>query len=177
MATAKESHERVRAEVFGLVFLVAQQLTRRADEELAPMGLTTSQWLLLAVLAKRFPGEAPRLSEAAAVYGSSRQNVKQVAQKLAERGFLELRRDPSDARVIRLQLTRKMALFDEAPALARQARMMDSMFSGLSIHEAAELERTLRRWLAALEGRRPATPRTESPPPSGRRPPTGSRET
>ena len=39
----------VRAEVFGQVFVLAQHLTRRTNAELEPLGLTTSQWLLLAV--------------------------------------------------------------------------------------------------------------------------------
>lgn len=134
------------------MFLVAQQLTRLADEELVEVGLTTSQWLLLAVLMRRFPGESPRLSEAAAVYGSSRQNVKQIAQQLEARGFLEIRRDPADARSLRLHVTRKVALFDQPSALARQGRMMDSMFASLDPVAVGELERLLRRWLAGLLG-------------------------
>ena len=66
------------AEVFGRLFVLGQHLTRRADEALRPVGLTSKQWLLLAVLVKGFPGATPTLTEAAAVYGTSRQNVKQV---------------------------------------------------------------------------------------------------
>jgi DNA-binding MarR family transcriptional regulator len=151
--TGTEPHLQVRAEAFGLAFLVAQQLTRRADAALEQVGLTTSQWLLLAVLARRFPGEAPRLSEAAAVHGSSRQNVKQIARQLEARGWLELRADPGDARALRLHLTRKVALFDRPSARARQARLMDELFAALGPGEVVDLERLLRRWFLALEGR------------------------
>ena len=79
-----------RAEVFGSLFVLVQHLSRRADKELADLGLTTRQWLLLAVLINAFPGRSPSLSEAADKYGSSRQNVKQVALGLEARGFVRL---------------------------------------------------------------------------------------
>ena len=41
---------------------VLRALTRLADEQLADWGLTTRQWLLLAVLARGFPGVRPSLS-------------------------------------------------------------------------------------------------------------------
>lgn len=135
----------VRAESFGLLFLVAQAVSRRADEALADLGITTSQWLLLAVLARRFPGETPTLSEAAAVYGTSRQNVKQIARQLEARGYLELRADPKDARAVRLHLTSKIALFDRPATRARQARFMEKLFAGLDAEELVALERLLRR--------------------------------
>ena len=55
----------VRAEVFGQVFVLAQHLTRQTNAELEPLGLSTSQWQLLAVIT-RHQGEAPTHSEAAA---------------------------------------------------------------------------------------------------------------
>ena len=78
----KDDELAARAEIFGSVFLIAQHLTKRADRELADLGLTTRQWLLLAVLKKTFPGVSPTLSEAAEAYGSSRQNIKQMALAL-----------------------------------------------------------------------------------------------
>ena len=38
-----------RAQVFGSVFMIVQHLTRLADLQLAELGITTRQWLLLAV--------------------------------------------------------------------------------------------------------------------------------
>lgn len=94
--------EAVRAELVGSVFLLAQRLTRRVEAALGEVGLTAPQWLLLAVLDRMFPGRAPSLTEAAAAYGTSRQNVRQIAEQLDRRGFLTIERDGSDRRVLRL---------------------------------------------------------------------------
>jgi DNA-binding MarR family transcriptional regulator len=146
------ARDAVTFDVFGQVFVLAQQLARRADAELAPLGLTTSQWLLLAVVT-RHPRRPPSLSEAAAVYGTSRQNVKQVAGQLAARGYLELRADPGDARALRLHATAKVAeAFDRAPARARQRRFIRRLFTGLSDGDVGALGALLDRWLEALSG-------------------------
>ena len=102
-----------RAEIFGSIFVVVQHLARRADAELAVLGLTTRQWLLLAVLTKWFPGHSPSLSEAAERYGSSRQNVKQIALGLEARGFVRLVPDRDDGRTTRIELTERVGVFDE----------------------------------------------------------------
>ena len=141
-----------RFAVFGQLFLVAQHLARRADLELSREGiaLTTSQWLLLAIVSKREDGP-PTLTEAAALYGTSRQNVKQLARQLEERGFLELKSDPEDARALRLHCTRKVsAAFDRPAAAERQKRFISRLFEGLPETDVVTLERVLSRWLSQL---------------------------
>ena len=49
-----------RAVLFGSVFVIVQHLTRTADRELADLGLTTRQWLLLAVLLTSLVGRVSR---------------------------------------------------------------------------------------------------------------------
>lgn len=147
---AARDTDAVRAELFGSVFLLAQHLTRRADRALEPLGLTTKQWLLLAVLARGFPGRSPTVSEAAAVYGSSRQNVKKIAEQLAAAGWLEIRPDPEDGRAQRLVLTAKVAAFDHAAGRARQAALFEEIFGGLDAASLASLARHVTRWIAAL---------------------------
>jgi DNA-binding MarR family transcriptional regulator len=139
-----------QANVFGQVFVAAQHLTRLADKELEPLGLTTSQWLLLAVVS-RHPGGPPSLSEAAAIYGTSRQNVKQLARQLEARGYLELRADPEDARALRLHRTAAVAsAFDTPQALRQQERFLSCLFDGLEAADVLALEGVLRRWLTLL---------------------------
>ncbi len=150
MRRAGETAAQTRATVFGQFFLVAQQLTRRADRELRPLRLTTAQWLLLAVVTKH-PGGPPSLSQAAALYGCSRQNVKQVARQLAARGYLRLEADPEDARALRLHPTARVArAFDRPPALRRQVLFLSRLFDGLEDADVLALEGVLRRWLARL---------------------------
>jgi DNA-binding MarR family transcriptional regulator len=140
----------LRAEVFGSVFLLAQYLARRGDEALARLGLTTKQWLLLAVLARHFPGRSPTLTEAADRYGSSRQNVKQLAGQLERRGFLRLLADPADGRALRLELARGAEVFDRPREAARLSGELAGMLAGFGERDLATLHRLLRRWLAAM---------------------------
>jgi DNA-binding MarR family transcriptional regulator len=139
-----------RAEIFGSVFLIASHVTRRADRELAAVGLTTRQWLLLAVLITVFPGYSPSLSEAAEEYGSSRQNVKQIALGLQTRGFLRLVPDQTDARTTRIELTDRVGVFDQPAMVERTASMLADTFAGLTPDETTALQSLVRQWLAGL---------------------------
>ena len=153
-----------RAEAFGALFVLLQHLSRRADSELADLGLTTRQWLLLAVLTTGFGGYRPSLSEAAEKYGSSRQNVKQVALGLEARGFVRLVPDLADARTTRMELTDRVREFDEPRMVERTRSMLDDAFVGLTPAETAELLALLRRWLAGLTT--PVTAPTPTPTPT-----------
>ena len=128
-------------DVFGRVFVLVQHLSRRVDLALAPIGLTSRQWLLLAVLSRGFPGAAPTLSEAAALFGTSRQNVKQIAVQLVARGYLTLDVDPADARATRLRLTDRVAEFDAPDAVAGQVAVLDELFACFTPEEVAVARR------------------------------------
>lgn len=138
------------SDAFGGVFVLAGHLTRLTDEGLAGWDLTTRQWLLLAVLAKGFPGHAPSLTEAAQAYGSSRQNVKQIALGLEARGWLRLVADPHDGRAIRLELTGRVAVFDEPEGRSRGRDLLETAFAGLTRDEILDLRRLVGRWLAGV---------------------------
>lgn len=148
-----------RADLFGKVFVLVQHLTRRTDAALEPLGLTSRQWLLLAVLTRGFAGRAPSLTEAAEQYGSSRQNVKQVALGLVGLGYLRLVPDPLDGRTTRLELTEKVRLFDAPDGVARGRALFEEVFAGLSASDVAALRRLVIRWLDALMTDRGSTPR------------------
>ena len=148
--TATASQHETQARLFGSAFVLVQHLARRMDEMLAPMDLTTRQWLLLAILSRS--GRPLSLSESAARYGSSRQNIKQIAVGLERRGYLRLLPDPDDARTLRLHLTDAIRRFDE-PATAEQGRaFLADVFSELTPHQLTELEALMRRWLASAAG-------------------------
>ncbi len=144
--------EPAQAELFGDVFVLVQHLTRRTDAALEDWGLTSRQWLLLAVLTRGFTGRAASLSEAASVYGSSRQNVKQIALGLEERGYLRLVPDPGDARTTRLVLTEKVGHFDEPEGQRRTRALLASVFGRLSAEDVGSLHALVRRWLEMLMG-------------------------
>ncbi len=138
------------SEAFGGVFVIVGHLTRLADEQLGDWGLTTRQWLLLAVLTRGFPGGEPSLTETAAVYGSSRQNVKQIAIGLERRGFLRLVPDARDGRTTRLALTDKVGMFDEPDGRVRAIALLESAFNGLTRAEVLALRGLVGRWLGAV---------------------------
>jgi DNA-binding MarR family transcriptional regulator len=122
-------------ELFGSIFVLMQQLAFRADEHLRPLGLTSRQWLLLGVIDKAFPGRPPTISEAAEVFGTSRQNVKQIASQLERGGWLRLESDPADRRASRLVTTDRLAVFGEPAVQADQAAFVLSVFGGLTQRE------------------------------------------
>ena len=139
----------LQSELFGSAFVLVQHLGRRMDALLAPMDLTTRQWLLLAVLSK--VGRPLSLSEAAAAYGSSRQNVKEIALGLERRGFVRLEPDPADGRALLLHPTPLVArTFDAPEAQAQGADFLAGIFTGLSPTELANLHRLLLAWLRSL---------------------------
>lgn len=136
----------MQADLFGTVFVLAQHLGRLTDSALAPLDLTSRQWLLLAVLVKAFPDNAPTLTEAASVYGSSRQNVKMIALQLQQRGYLELVTDPSDRRALRLHPTAKVTIFDQPATRSRQKRLFHDVFGALTTDDLRTLHTLIRRW-------------------------------
>jgi len=102
----------MKKQIFGSIFLLSNKLQLILDRALVNHDLTTKQWFLSAILEEFFESP-PTLSEVAEVIGSSRQNVKQIAIKLEEKGFLSLDKDHQDKRAIRLRLTDKSFKFWE----------------------------------------------------------------
>lgn len=139
------------ADLFGTLFVLGQHLTRHTDDALAGYGVTTRQWLLLAVLVRAFPDDEPTLTRAAEVYGTSRQNVKQIALQLERRGLVELVPDPADRRATRIRSTPRVAeLFDSPAAAAEQRAFVGRVFADLDDADLDRLSRLVGRCLAAL---------------------------
>jgi DNA-binding MarR family transcriptional regulator len=139
-----------RPELFGSLLVLVQHISRRLDEALGPLGLTSRQWLLLAVIERWFPDRGPTLTEAALRYGSSRQNVKQIALGLQRRGYLRLVSDDADGRATRLELTGKIATFNEPAVRAIQQDTLDAVFGALD-PDGIEMLRDLVVQLLAAE--------------------------
>lgn len=92
--------------IFGSLFLLANKLQVKGDAYLADDEMTTKQWFLILMISQ-FKDTPPMLSEVANLMGSTRQNVKQLALKLEEKGFLVIEKDQTDSRILRLKLTEK----------------------------------------------------------------------
>ncbi len=96
--------------IFGTIFLLANKLQTIGDKYLAEGDITVRQWFLT-IMIIQFKGKAPTLGEVAELMGTSHQNVKQLAIKLKEKGFLSFEKDEKDGRALRLKLTEKCLEF------------------------------------------------------------------
>ncbi|WP_434283797.1 MarR family transcriptional regulator [Clostridium botulinum] len=94
-----------RYHVFGMLFLLSNKLEALGNNFLGE--LTTKQWFFMLILMNFFK-EPPTLSELALEMGTSHQNAKQIAIKLEEKGFLVVKKDTKDKRVLRLTPTNKI---------------------------------------------------------------------
>lgn len=119
--------------IFGSLFLLANRLQVIGDKYLEKEGITTKQWLLIVMIAQ-FVDSIPTLSEVAQLMGSSRQNVKQLALRLQEKGFVSIKKDERDSRVLRLKLTEKSTVFWEERREKDEQFIID-IFNGLSEEE------------------------------------------
>ena len=93
-------------QVFGLLFLVGTRLEAIGDSGQCLGELTTRQWFMLLNL-RMFFEEPPTLTQLAEAMGTSRQNAKAIAEKLAKKGFISLKRDARDARALRIEVLKK----------------------------------------------------------------------
>ena len=92
--------------LFGGIFFIANKLETVADRYLARYGLSVKQWMITLVI-EEMGDFSPTLSEVSERIGTTRQNVKQIALKLEQKGFVEICRDTTDKRILRLSLTPK----------------------------------------------------------------------
>jgi len=124
-------------EIFGKIFFLSNRLEYLGDNELRKDGLTTKQWQLIAVAGKYFT-YPPSVSEVAEVLSTTHQNVKQIALKLQEKGFISIEKDGKDRRVLRLRLTEKNRKYWESKS-DEDVAFISSLFSVLTNQEIQEL--------------------------------------
>jgi len=102
----KYSSERLEMEKYILVilFLIQQRWGYIIGKELSEDHITTKQWLMMIVISNAF-NHAPSMQEVADALSITHQNVKQLAVRLEDRGFLKIKRDPKNRRILRLKVT------------------------------------------------------------------------
>ncbi|NYT12878.1 MAG: MarR family transcriptional regulator [Candidatus Methanofastidiosa archaeon] len=130
-------------EIFGKIFFLSNRLEYLGDNELRKDGLTTKQWQLIAVTGKYFT-YPPSVSEVAEVLSTTHQNVKQLALKLQEKGFISVEKDQKDRRVIRLRLTEKNREYWESNS-EEDISFISSLFSTLTDKELKDLYNLLNK--------------------------------
>ena len=128
-----------RYALFGLLFALQNRLQAVGDtfyEE-----ITCKQFFLMACM-NLFQGEAPTVQDLAQVMGSSHQNVKQILNKLEQKGFLKVEPDEADRRKLRISLT-EYAAITGAKYRAKEEEFMTGLFDGVAEEEAKQAFLTL----------------------------------
>ena len=128
-----------RYALFGLLFALQNRLQAVGDtfyEE-----ITCKQFFLMACM-NLFQGELPTVQDLAEVMGSSHQNVKQILNKLEQKGYLKLEPDEEDRRKLRISLTEYATLTGEKYR-AKEDEFMTGLFDGVAEEEAKQAFLTL----------------------------------
>ena len=125
-----------RHAVFGSLFLLSNKLEAIGNDFLDE--LTVKQWFFLAVLTTLFK-ESPTVGQLAAQMGNSHQNVKQLALRLEEKGFIDIRKDTSDRRVLRIVPLEKAQEYEKLHH-AKNEIFLKALFEGFSSAELKKLQ-------------------------------------
>ena len=130
-----------RFALFGYFFAMSNRLQTVGDRFYEE--ITCKQFFLMICL-RLFENGAPTINELSEIMGCSHQNVKSIAGKLEEKGYLEIRPDRDDARKLRIHLTSK------ADSLAQKYQkkeldFIDMLFTGISDKQIETTFKTLEK--------------------------------
>lgn len=130
-----------RFALFGYFFAMSNRLQTVGDRFYEE--ITCKQFFLMICL-RLFENGSPTINELSEIMGCSHQNVKSIAGKLEEKGYLEIRPDSDDARKLRIRLTNK------ADSLAKKYQkkeldFIDMLFTGISDKQIETTFKTLEK--------------------------------
>ena len=130
-----------RFALFGYFFAMSTRLQTVGDRFYEEI---TCKQVFLMICLRLFENGAPTINELSEIMGCSHQNVKSIAGKLEEKGYLEIRPDSDDARKLRIRLTSK------ADSLAKKYQkkeldFIDMLFTGISDKQIETTFKTLEK--------------------------------
>lgn len=117
-----------RFALFGYFFAMSNRLQTVGDRFYEE--ITCKQFFLMICL-RLFENGAPTINELSEIMGCSHQNVKSIAGKLEEKGYLEIRPDSDDARKLRIRLTNKADILAKKYQ-KKEVDFIDMLFTGIS---------------------------------------------
>ena len=135
--------------LFGNLFYLANKLQVVIDQDFAQYDLTTKQWYLMIVLGEFFK-TPPTLKVLASKMGTSHQNAKQLALKLEKKGFLTLKKDSSDGRALRVEMTSYCQSFWEKRSEI-DVNFFEKLFKDFSLDEVDQLFVLLKKLTCSVE--------------------------
>ncbi|MEN1761327.1 MarR family winged helix-turn-helix transcriptional regulator [Anoxynatronum sibiricum] len=137
--------------IFGSLFLLSNKLQVIGDQFLVQDGMTIRQWFLTVMILQFDQDPGPTLGEVARLMETSHQNVKQLALKLQEKGFLTIEKDAQDGRAIRLQLTEKSREYWKAKEPV-QDLFLQKLFAGITPDEITSTCETFQKLFHNMDG-------------------------
>lgn len=143
--------QEMKAYIFGSLFTLSNRLQIAGDG--LDTQMTLKQWLMIAVLI-RSEEESLSVSSLAQRMGSSRQNVKKMAQLLEKQGFLTIERREDDKRFLEVCVTSACLAHCRGRAPKEEA-FIETLFSGFSEQELENLLQSFAKLaenIATLEG-------------------------
>ena len=143
--------QEMKAYIFGSLFTLSNRLQIAGDG--LDTQMTLKQWLMIAVLI-RSEEESLSVSSLAQRMGSSRQNVKKMAQLLEKQGFLAIERREDDKRFLEVSVTSACLTHCRGRAPKEEA-FIETLFSGFSEKELENLLQSFAKLaenIATLEG-------------------------
>ncbi|MCL2572535.1 MAG: MarR family transcriptional regulator [Defluviitaleaceae bacterium] len=129
-----------QAFIYAAIHLLSNRL-QTVGNKLDPT-ISEKQWFVLAAVSK-YADTPPNIGDIANSLGTSRQNIKKIANILEQRGFLKMKKDENDLRNIQLFLTGKCIEYfkgreqKESEYIERifhgiDAEMLDNLCMGIS---------------------------------------------
>ncbi len=112
-----------------LLFIIQQRWDYYINKKLIKDGITTKQWLMMAIIKNTFDHD-PSMQEVADTLSTTHQNIKQLAICLKSKCLLKLERDQNNQRILRLKITVKgQKYLDEN--VPEDIKTITSLFNGL----------------------------------------------
>lgn len=124
-----------KAYIFGAIFFLANKMQNAGDKLFTE--ITMKQWFLLISII-RSGVENPTLTEVSEIIGYSRQNVKKIGVHLENAGFVALKKDMDDGRVLRITLTEKCNLYFESRK-GEENKFIENLYKGITDDEIKKM--------------------------------------
>lgn len=135
--------------IFGLLFKTANTLQTYLDHNLKGSGITSKQMLMM-IMISSCNQENPTLKDVAQLWGTSYQNIKQIALKLEQKKLIEIIDNPNDKRSKCIRLTSEANHFWKERETNDQEEMT-KLFSKFTDKELAQFVSLLLKLIDSID--------------------------
>ena len=133
--------------IFVFFFMLSNKLQVLGDSFYEE--ITVKQWFVLVVI-DTFKEEYPSISDVAEMVGSSHQNVKQIVNKLTDKGYLQIVRDENDKRRSLIKMTDKCEKLQK-DYKEKENEFMTNLFKGTKEEDLKKVVEVFLRLIDNIE--------------------------